>query len=362
MDKKILWWIIGGLLGIVLLIVLLSVISKLTIKTYSTYVEVENKLVEAAKKYYADNTNYLPVEEKKTSEVKLSTLVEGNYIKPLNKYLRYGNSCDAKVVVTKTKLNYDYSPYLNCGEKYTSIELYKKVLEDNSIVTKGPGLYNISNEKIFRGEVKNNYIQLNKQNWRIIRIDEDNNLVLMSEFRTDTTEWDNRYNLVTDSDDGINNYNISRIKEYIEKEYYEGTLLTNYEKSKVVYSKACIALRNKTDERSMKQVECSELSEEEVPVRLLTVGEYLISSIDSNCKTIEDRGCTNYNYMHDLPQSFWTITKGQKNSAYVYNINTSGVYEVRANSTKQIRYVITLNSKVAYASGSGLHDDPYIIR
>ena len=362
MDKKTLWWIIGGLGGIILLIIILSLLSRLTTKTYNTYTEVEAKLVEAAKKYYATNPNYLPTEKNKTSEVTLSTLIEKEYIKPLNKYLRYGDSCDAKVVVTKVNASYDYLPYLNCGEKYTSIELYKKVLEDNTIVTKGVGLYNIENEKIFRGEVKNNYVLLNKQNWRILRIDKNENLVLMSEFRTDTTEWDNRYNLETDSDDGINDYNVSRIKEYIEKKYYDGELLTDYEKSKVVFTNACLATRSKTEMGSMNQVECSKLSDEELPIRLLTVGEYLISSIDPNCKTTEDRGCTNYNYMHDLPQSFWTITKGQKNSAYVYNINTSGVYETRANNSKQLRYVVSLGKNAMYSSGSGLYDDPYIIK
>lgn len=362
MDKKTLWWLIGGLGGIILLIILLSLISRLTTRTYSTYAETEAKLVEAAKKYYVNNINYLPTEEKASTEVMLGTLVEEGYIKPLDKYLRYGSSCDAKVIVTKTKLDYDYMPYLNCGERYSSTQLYKKVLEDNAIVDKGVGLYNIDNEKVFKGEVKNNYILLNKQKWRIIRIDEDNNLVLMSEFRTDTTEWDNRYNLETDSDDGINNYNISRIKEFIENQYYNGELLTNYEKSKVVFSKACLGSRENINSGSFKKVECSQLSEEELPIKLLTVGEYLEASIDPNCNTIEDRGCTNYNYMHDLPQSFWTITKGQKNTAYVYSINTSGVAETRASGSKQVRYVILLSSKTLYSSGSGLYDDPYIIK
>ena len=112
----------------------------------------------------------------------------------------------------------------------------------------------------------------------------------------------------------------------------------------------------------MNSIECSELSEEEAPIRLLTVGEYLIASIDPNCNTIEDRGCTNYNYMHDLQQSFWTVTKSPKGSSYVYAISTSGVYETRASNSKQLRYVILLSPKTLYSSGSGLYDDPYIIR
>lgn len=362
MDKKTLWWLIGGIGGIILLILILVLLNKLSNRTYNTYAQVETKLVEAAKKYYAVNPNYLPTENNQRNEVHVNTLVEGNYIKPLNKILRNGDSCDAKVVVIKNKLDYEYTPYLNCGDKYISIELYKKVLEDNTIVNKGAGLYNIENEKVFRGEVKNNYILLNENKWRILRIDDNNNLVLLSEFRTDSTEWDNRYNVEVDSEDGISNYNLSRIKEYIEKEYYDGVLLKDVEKSKVVYQKACLASREKTASGSMRNIECRELSEEELPVRLLTVGEYLISSIDPNCKTIEDRGCTNYNFIHDLPQSFWTITKGQRNSAYIYAISTSGVYETRANNSKQLRYVVSLGMNTMYSSGSGTYDDPYVIK
>lgn len=361
MDKKTLWLLIGGLGGIILLILILVLLNKLTQKEYLSYEKVELKLVNAAEKYYNDNQNLLPNVEGGTSTVTLTTLVNGEYIKPLNKYLKDGDSCDARVVVTKY-LSYDYVPYLNCGENYLSTELYKKVLTDNTITNTGAGLYNMGNEKVFRGEVKNNYIMLNDKLWRIARIDENNNLVLISNFRTESYEWDNRYNQEIDLDYGINNYNLSRIKETIENDYYNGELLTDKEKSKVVPTKACIGLRKNDESGSYKIIECKELTEKEVPIRLLTVGEYLEASIDPYCKTLEDKGCINYNYIHDLLNSFWTITKGQKNSSYVYNITSSGVSETRTNSAKQVRYVINLGTKTIYSTGSGTYEDPYKIR
>lgn len=362
MDRKMLLLIVGGLGGLILLIIILSILGKSTGGAKISYDDVEKKLVVAAQKYYSVNSGFLPREEKSSSTVSLSNLVEGEYIKPLNKYLRDGSSCDAKVVVTKTALDYDYIPYLYCGDKYTSIELYKKILEDNVVVGNGAGLYNLAGEKTFRGEVKNNYVLLNKKNWRILRIDENNNIVLMSMFKTETAVWDDRYNSETNTSDGINDYNVSRIKDYVNSKYYSGDLLTDSEKSKVALSKACIGSRSKNAFGSLRSIECSELSDEELPIRLLTVGEYLTASIDPNCKTIEDRGCTNYNFMHDFSQSFWTITKGQKNSSYIYSINTSGVLEVRANGSRQVRYVILLSPKAFYLSGSGTYEDPYIIK
>lgn len=362
MDRKTLWWIIGGLGGIILLIVILSILGKQSEEKYYTYSEVENKLIEAAKNYYANNVDYLPKEDKMTSTVTLNNLIEENYIKPLNKYLEYGDTCSAKVVVSKKNLIYDYLPYLDCGSRYTSIELYKKVLGTNKIVTKGYGLYNIDGEKVFRGEVKNNYVMLNERLWRILRIDENNNLVLMSEFETYLRKWDDRYNINVDSYSGINNFEMSRIKEGLVNKYYNGVIFTSLEKNKIVFSKACIGSRGYNDSRNMKQVECSELSEQELPLRLLTVWEYLISSIDPNCKTIKDKGCTNYNFINDYAQLSWSITKVPSTSTKVYLISTNGISEAVTNKEHQVRYVVLLGPKAFYSSGNGTRKYPYIIK
>ncbi len=362
MDKKTLWWLLGGIGGLVLLIVILSLLSRMSITRYETYEKVETRLVEAAKKYFIDNNALLPSKVNDSSNVTLNTLVVGEYIKPLNKYLKNGEVCDANVIVTKLANDYDYIPYLNCGTDYTSVELYKKISEDNLLITSGFGLYSIENEKVFKGEVKNNYVSLNGNLWRIVRIDENNNIVLVSNFRTDLYAWDDRYNQESDSNDGINNYNLSRIKDSIEKEYNSGNLLKSSEKSKIVYSKACIGERKNTDTGNYLNIECKELTDEEVPIRLLTIGEYIEASADLNCKTVQDRGCTNYNYLHDLHTSFWTITKGQKNSSYIYSVSENGILESRASIERQVRYVITLSSKAFYSKGSGTYDDPYFIK
>ncbi len=361
-DKKTLMVSGIGIGVLILLIVLIAFLARINEKKYYTYEEVESKLVDASKKYFSDNSSYLPSVEAKTATISIEALIIGGYISPLDELLKNGNKCSAEVVVTNLLSGYDYTPYLNCGEDYTSVELYNKVLKDNSIITEGFGLYLDNNEKVFKGEVKNNFVILNGNLWRIIRIDEDNNLVLMSYFKTNSILWDNRYNEDVKANYGIANYNISRIKDTIENTYYNEELLTDGEKSKVVQTKWCLGSRTSTDSANMKDIECSELTEEESPIGLLTVYEYLQASVDPNCHTIEDRGCTNYNYMHDRQSSFWTITKGQKNSSYVYNVTSSGVIESKANTTKQVRYVIKLSPKTIYTSGSGTEEDPYKIR
>ena len=361
-DKKTLKVALIGVIVLIVLILMIVIIVRLTEKNYYSYTEFEEKLVEAAQNYYKDNSSYLPVLEKSTSTVTLNSLVVGEYILPIEEMLKDGDKCTAQVVVTKLEANYDYTPYLDCGEAYNSIELFNKVLEDNAVVTEGVGLYNENNEYVFKGEVKNNYIKLNDQSWRILRIDKENSLVLLSEFRTNNFTWDNRYNEDTKSNYGINNYNLSRIKERIEEEYYSDKLLTEKEKSKLVSTYWCLGSRNLTDTGTMEEVECKEHSEEESVIGLLTVYEYLQASLDPNCNTIEDRGCTNYNFIHDMKTSFWTITKGVKSTSHAYNITTSGIVESRTNVSKQVRYVIKLGPKAIYLEGSGTQEDPYKIR
>lgn len=361
-DKKTLKIVGIGVGVLIIMIVVISILVRLTEKKYYTYEQVEVKLTEASKKYFVTNHNYLPSKEKDTSSVSLNALVVGNYISPLEEILKNGKECTAQVVVTKLQSGYDYTPYLNCGKYYSSKELYNKVLEDNALTSEGIGLYLDNEEKVFKGEVKNNFVMLNEKLWRILRIDEDNNLVLMSYFRTNAFVWDNRYNENTKSNDGINDYNISRLKDSVENEYYNEELLTDSEKSKVLSTKWCLESRKNVDTDSMKNIECSLLTEKESPIGLLTVYEYMQASLDPNCNTLEDRGCTNYNYMHDMQSSFWTITKGQKSTAHAYNVTTSGVYESRTNTSKQVRYVIKLTPKAIYLSGSGIETDPYKIR
>lgn len=361
-DKKTLKIGIIGMSALIGLIILVSVITRLTDKTYYSYSEVEEKLVAAAQNYYNINSSYLPKTEKTTSVVSISTLVNNDYIKPLDTLLKDGENCTAQVVVSKVGSNYEYTPYLDCGSAYSSIELYSKLLEDNQVATEGIGLYKINAEYVFKGEVKNNFILLNEKPWRILRIDEDNNLVLLSQFNTLTSSWDNRYNEETNGNYGINNYNISRIKERLETEYNGTELLTDSEKSKVVSTKWCIGKRLSTDTGNMEAVECRVMSEEESPIGLLTLYEYMQVSLDEGCKTIEDRNCTNYNFIHDFENTFWSITPSPTNTSYAYYITTSGVYESRTNVNRQLRYVIKLGTKAIYSSGSGTEEDPYKIR
>ncbi len=361
-NKKTLLYAGIGIGGFLVLILIITLVARMSIKSYKGYEDVEVSLVEAAEKYYADNSEFLPTTVKTTTVVSSKTLSSNGYISPLEELLKNGSECSAQVVVTKLESGYDYTPYLDCGEYYSSLELYNRILEDNEIVDEGIGLYRIDNEHVFRGEVKNNFVMLNDKLWRIMRIDEENNVVLISEFKTKTFAWDDRYNEETSSSDGINNYNLSRIKDTIETQYYNDEIITKNERSKVVSDYLCVGARTYESTSSRLTTECVTKSEELSPIGLITASEYMMASIDENCKTVFDKTCINYNYLTSYTSSYWTITPGVKKSSYAYAVSTSGITESRAATSKQIRYVIKLGTKAIYNSGSGTQSDPYKIR
>lgn len=89
----------GGMVLFILLIVLIASLTSGGIKNYS---QLEDKLVNAAEKYYKDNSDKLPLTDG-TVSVTDSTLVEGNYIKELSK-LYSKDKCTATVEVVKMEM------------------------------------------------------------------------------------------------------------------------------------------------------------------------------------------------------------------------------------------------------------------
>ena len=124
---KLMVFIIGGF---VILLIVLVILSSLSPKSY-TYREIENILKTAAVNYFKDNPESLPVVDGNIIEIDSSTLYNSGYMKELGEYLPEGAACTGKVQVLKTTENYLYTPYLNCGESYSTTELYKKICLNN---------------------------------------------------------------------------------------------------------------------------------------------------------------------------------------------------------------------------------------
>ena len=113
--------------GVLVLLLIIILIFSLVTGGNKTYEEIEEDLKNAAIEYYKVQSGLLPQEEGETVTVKASTLADAELMKPLSE-LRKGESCSGRVEVTKVGDNIIYTPYLDCGDKYTTKELYKAVL------------------------------------------------------------------------------------------------------------------------------------------------------------------------------------------------------------------------------------------
>lgn len=356
--KKI---ILMVLLSIIVIIVGIIILSSLKSKKL-TYEQLENKMKNAAVNYYKNNENKLPTNGNSVT-INYSTLQESENLKSIDTYVGNKSSCTGKVIVKNNNDKYSYTAYLDCGSNYKTTEFYEKVLNDNKIIITGSGLYNQGNSKVFRGENINNFVKIDDNLWRIIKIDNDNSIKLVLYESKYKTTWDNRYNSDKKSSVGKNNYILSRIKETIDDIYDNNTLLNSDIKSKLISKPLCIGSRSEEEIINNGSVECSETIEGQY-IGVLTVSEYINASLDELCKTVESNECQNYNYLKEMgnTSSWWLLTPVKKNTHQAYYVESYGSIEIaNCSSTRNVRPTIYLGSEVTYVSGSGTIDDPYII-
>ena len=351
-------------MAIIFILFIISTLSPKKSKTYS-YSEIESVLVKAAKSYFKDHSNYLPEEEGDIVEVDHTNLVAENKMRDLSYYT--SESCTASVKVEKSSKDYMYVPNLDCGDKYSTVPLYQKILNDNDTVTSGYGLYSIKDDHVFRGELVDNYVSIDDSLWRIVRITSSNNVVLVSQLGTNYSQpWDNRYNEDARYESGKNVYSTSRLKEYLDKVYDAKTgdkdyFISNSTKSKLVSYNLCIGKRKIDSESKDNSEECLETYKNQ-KFGILTLSDYLLSSIDPNCKSASSKSCKNYNYLV-IKDAWWLVTASKDSSTKAFMVGTNGtVKEEYTNNYANIRPVIYLDQDVMYKSGKGTLEKPYKIR
>ena len=339
MDTKKFIIICASILGGFLLLLLIVWLISLTRPKYITYEELEKKMISASKNYVKDNESKFTTDNAKYN-LGYQSLVAGEYIKPLDELLEDSTNCAASVTISKNSGEYSYVPYLNCGERYRTIELYKQVLNDNQVTNNGSGLYRANNGGYyFRGKNLNNYVAfgtvkknstVNDYIWQILSISSDGTLKLRATFTENTikTRWDDRFNEDSSKFVGYNIFNDSLLQEKLEELYKDKDFLNNELKSKLVSRHLCVAPRSAEDESQDGSTECSKKTEK-IPFGLLQANEYSITSIDPDCKHISDYQCTNYNYLMSL-RDFWSITALADDSYSVFRL--SGVPKVTEGS------------------------------
>ena len=353
--------ICGVMVGFLFIIYIASLLSN---KSY-TYSDIEEIMKEAAVGYFNAHPEYFPKEEGKVVQVDVQNLIYEERMKP---FTEYGIECTGNVRVEKVGNDYVYTPYLNCGDNYATVELYKKVLSDNSIVTSGYGLYNMEKFKVFRGEDVNNYVKLENSLWRIVKVNPDNTMALIhNEGLHYSQAWDDRYNEDKLYNIGNNQFSTSRIKEYLTRIYTnpseedQEVILSDHDKARVASYTLCVGKRMPTSTKNNNQEECT-VTSKNTKLGLLTLSDYINASVDPKCKNSTNKSCLNYNYLV-IDSSWWLATANKENTYTAFMVNDSGAVEVaNASQYNKVRPVIYLSERALFDKGTGTLEDPYTIR
>ena len=363
--KKKLMRIMLIVVGVLVLLLVVILIISLFSNGNKTYEEIEEDLKNAAMKYYEVQSGLLPREEGETVTVRASALIDAGYMKPLSE-LREGENCSGRVEVTKIGDNMVYTPYLDCGDNYTTKELYKAVLEQG-IVTSGNGLYDMNGEKVYRGDNVNNYVQLDNQMFRIVKVTSDNKILLILNEMDSTlsTYYDDRYNPDRMFNSGFNDYRISRIYEYLDRLYNNKlsvTILSSNDKTKLTPFNLCIGKRASTDTTNNNSLECSDVLENQM-IGLLTASDFMNASLDANCRATTNKSCQNYNYLRLRETEWWLVTSNSLNNYEAYVVKSAGyIDENQASGYKKVRPTVMLNNNVMIKSGDGSASNPFVLK
>lgn len=354
--KDKIYYILGGTIVLIVILIIIGSCGSNS-GNYSSYEQIEEKMVIAAKNYYEKRKDKLPKDEDSTIKVSILTLAEEKLLKEVYDPSNKSNLCDGYVEVTKVDDDYAYIPYLECSG-YNTKKLIDAIKE-SSIDEYGNGVYNVDGEYIYKGDTVNNYVSFNEQLWRIIKIDKSGDIKLVLSTKTNESyTWDSAYNSDKKTNSGItSDYLHTDIRKSL-KEYYE-TNFTDENKTKIVSKDLCVGKYNLTDAFSYDK-ECSVIKKEE-KVGLLNPTDYQKASLSNMCKTLSSRECSNYNYLSNDNINTWLLNAVEENTYEVLYFNEE-IDVSRASSSKKINPVIYITGNVLIKEGNGSEKEPFVIK
>lgn len=304
-----------------------------------------NKIVSELNNYYNSNTNF--DDEYKLFTIKDYKITEDglqlNSNLPENGYIYINKEGKTKIIANEETwcafkdFNDEHVTLSSC-EDLNTVKLADHIIE---LTYNGDGLYSsYNNNYYFRGENPNNYILINEEMYRIIKIDPDKNIKIIKNDYIENIKW-SKNNKVSDyaifDNNNIayylnydNEFKKYRINPYfVETEYYSYIINTQqYMKSTSIVS-------------------------------MLNVEDYINVSLDTNCKNnfLNNKFCSNKNWLHtDYPY----FTRDY-DSQGIYAISKDGVvYNHTFDIENNVRLVFTLNKNINL-DGDGTFENPYKI-
>lgn len=352
-DKS--YYLLGGIVVVIILLIIINACSN----SSGSYDKIEQKMVNAAKSYYASHEKNLPKEESGTVKVTINTLIEAELLKEVKDPNNKDQDCSGYVEVTKVGKEYSYTPFLVCKGNYEPKYL-TDIVKESKQDEYGNGVYEMGGEYVYRGDDVKNYVSFNNQLWRIVKVDSEGDIKLvLAKYTDDQYTWDDSYNSEKNDSSGITtDYLHTNIRKVLNN-YYNSNLSKD-SKAKVVSKNLCIGKYLITDEFSSEK-ECSVIKENE-KIGLLTANDYHLASLDSNCVILKSKECANRNYLSDTSYfNTWSLSTASENTYKAYSISKT-ISEIYASTAKRINPTIYLSQKVVVLNGNGKESSPYMVK
>lgn len=351
-DKS--YYLLGGIVVVIILLIIINACSNGS----GSYDKIEQKMVSAAKSYYASHEKNLPKEENNTVKVTISTLIEAELLKEVKDPNNKDQDCSGYVEVTKVGKEYSYTPFLVCKGNYEPKYL-TDIVKSSKQDEYGNGVYEMGGEYVYRGDDVKNYVSFNNQLWRIVKIDSEGDIKLvLAKYLDFTSSWSTVYNPSSGYNSGqTNDYLNTDIRKTLTN-YYEDNF-DNDNKAKIVAKNLCIGSYDEGDVFDA-QKECAKIKESE-KVGLLVLSDYKNASLDSGCISLGDPECSNYNYLSSSEITTWSLNSISDND-YEEFIIYGNINKNPASISYSINPVIYLTSKSIVNDGNGEEESPYIIK
>ncbi len=364
-TKKLL--IMGGILLVVLVLLFGGALLYNRLFYKRSYSEVESIMLDASKKYMSVHEDSLPKDLNTSVSISVSDLIQEDMMKELNDYIKDDSvSCSGSVNVTKiTDGYYRYVPFLDCKDDYSTLKFVDYIKKNEPIVESSNGLYQLNNDLVFRGDNVNNYLSLGGRTYQIVKITNDEVAIILSE-KSSSVIWDNRYNVDKKSTMGINDYDVSKVRESLNS-LYDGSLVVNSKplldenaKNILVTYSLEVGKRTDLDNDRTGTLEKAVIIENQY-VGLLSFYDYMNASLDTHCTTTLSPACMNYNYLSNYQFKWWLGTATSSDSYRVYLIDKKPKL-ASASGFGYLRPVFHLAKDVIYVSGDGSLEKPYVVK
>ena len=278
-----------------------------------SYTEIENIMLDAAKSHMSKHKGDLPKELNESVSLSVKDLVKEEEMKDISEYTKDESShCNGNVIVTNINNSYRYTPILSCKNKNVTNKFIDYIKENEKIVESGNGLYNLNEELVFRGDNVNNYLKLSGKVYRIVKFSSDEAVIIFTD-KDENVIWDNRYNVEKGGVYGINDYSVSKVRDYLNGIYTESDYFDDSSKNLIVSYDLAVGKRSSKDTDKSGQIEKSAIMEHQF-IGLLPIYDYLNASLDANCETTISPSCVNYNYLAKFQSSWWTVTGAKLNT------------------------------------------------